>query len=510
MTSNLPNQELIRRWRNGDDEAAAVIFERYRIRLISLVRSKLSKKLARRVDAEDIVLSAYRSFFVLAQSSTRPSSDSVDLWPLLTTITLRKLAHHARFHSAEKRTVDHEQWDDSSLFEFVASREPSVEDAAMMCDEIENLLGRIDETAREVAVLTLQGFDVVTISKKLNLNERTVRRAIERIVAMIPRDVVETSQSSMPRLNSGRMFSSKQVTHQKCEFQPTVQYDRFLLQQFVGSGAFGKVYRAIDRITGETVAVKFLRKECWNDGRATDAIIRESEILSRLNHPNILRIRGWGMTRSGGLFLVTEFLSGGNLLTWSEKTKPTVHQIIEVVRRVGRAVAASNDQGIIHGDVKPANVIMSCDEQPILCDFGLARLASEPDAVPRGGTAGFLAPEQLCDAFGPVTIRSDIYGIGGLFYALLTGRPPMMGRDLPETIAHVLSSTLPIAPSCLVGSPIELDSIILRALQKEPHKRYETVHQMVEQLRISDEIKLPDDVVRFIASDELDSKRTEL
>ncbi|MBM4077622.1 MAG: hypothetical protein FJ267_18500, partial [Planctomycetes bacterium] len=229
MTSNLPNQELIRRWRNGDDEAAAVIFERYRIRLISLVRSKLSKKLARRVDAEDIVLSAYRSFFVLAQSSTRPSSDSVDLWPLLTTITLRKLAHHARFHSAEKRTVDHEQWDDSSLFEFVASREPSVEDAAMMCDEIENLLGRIDETAREVAVLTLQGFDVVTISKKLNLNERTVRRAIERIVAMIPRDVVETSQSSMPRLNSGRMFSSKQVTHQKCEFQPTVQYDRFLL-----------------------------------------------------------------------------------------------------------------------------------------------------------------------------------------------------------------------------------------------------------------------------------------
>ena len=93
--------------------------------------------------------------------------------------------------------------------------------------------------------------------------------------------------------------------------------------------------------------------------------------------------------------------------------------------------------------------------------------------MPRGGTAGFLCPEQISDVFGPVTERSDVYGLGGLLYALLTGHPPMSGRDLPETLANVLSLLAPVPPSAFDAlSAGALDDVVLRCLRKEPTERY--------------------------------------
>jgi len=479
MLDDTSNHELLIAWKSGDQDAAGLLFRRYQARLMALVRSRLSRKLVRRVDAEDIVLSAYRSFFVAVRDGRAVPAADDDLWPLLTTIVLRKLARQSRRHAADRRSIDQEQQGDSDWMEYVGSHEPDAEQAAVLADEVERLLAMLDATAREVLVRTLQGDDVITIATALGINERTVRRALERIRQELPVDGTEVHGRRGP-------VTAKRTSPRKSNrsAQGTTTYDQYLLQQFIGAGAFSKVYRAIDRSSGETVAVKFLRRDCWNDDRAMGSLIREYEILKRLQHPNILSMRDWGTTPRGALFLVTDYIPGVNLADWRLARQPSVAQIVEIAWCVATAVAVAHAGGVLHCDLKPANVLMRDDGQIVLCDFGLARHVMDPDDVPRGGTAGFLSPEQISDAFGSVTEKSDVYGLGGLLYALLTGSPPMSGQDLPEILSNVLSSASPQSPSRLgAQSSPELDAIALRCLQKEPSRRFDTASDVATALR---------------------------
>ena len=481
MSENERDSELLEAWMNGSENAAATIFERYHARLTALVRAKLSRKLARRVDPEDVLLSAYRSFFVTTRDRRALSVANGDLWPLLTTFVLRKLARQVRHHTADRRSVDHEQVSSPDWAQGMLQRGPTAEHAAVLLEEVERLMSRLDATAREVLVLTLQGQDANMIAGRLGLNERSVRRALERIRDLIP---LEHADQMAPSKSPVEALPREKVLDQSREAkQGTATYNQFVLQQFVGSGAFSKVYRAVERSTGLTVAVKFLRKECWHDTRATDALIREYNLLKQLNHEKILAIRDWGTTRRGALFLVTDFVTGMNLAEWCRRFRPSVERILGVVRAIADAVAAAHAKQILHGDLKPANVLMGDDGRVILCDFGLARHATDPDDVPRGGTAGFLAPEQVSDAFGPVTIQTDVYGLGGILFSLLVGRPPMIGRDLPETMANVLSASAPMPPSSFgVACSAGVDELVLRCLQKEAVHRYATIQELVQAL----------------------------
>ena len=477
MSSEVSNQELLLAWKAGNHDAAAQIFRRYQIRLISLVRARLSRKLARRVDAEDILLSAYRSFFVGVRERSLIPTDSDDLWPLLTTIALRKLARHARYHSAECRSIKEESQKDSHFLETLVSHDPPVEHVAILADEIERLMSRLDATAREVLVRALQGSDVNSIAVDLQRNERTVRRAFEKIRLLLPSVRIDSTISSISPLKPMRKTSAEKKS--KVTLQGTVKYCDYLLQRMVGAGAFSKVYRAEERSSGKTVAIKYLRKDCWHDPRAAESLIREYEILRQLNHPGILAVHGWGTTRGGSLFLVNDFSDGCTLTTSGSTVRPTIRQILDVLKEIVTSVAAAHSAQIIHGDLKPANILMGTDGKITLCDFGLSRYASDPDDVPRGGTAGFLAPEQLSDAFGSVTQLTDVYGVGGLLYALLTGRSPMTGRDLPEILANVLSQRRPEAPLPSNDSfSARLNELILRCLQKEPQHRFSSIQEL--------------------------------
>lgn len=473
MPRDSTNHELLQAWKNGDQSAAGILFERYQARLMALVRSRLSHKLARRVDPEDIVLSAYRSFFVASRDGRASCGPDNDLWPLLTTFVLRKLMRQARCHTADRRSVHQEQQPDSDWVEELASREATPEHAAMLSDEVERLLAMLDTTAREVLVRTLHGDDVGTVARELGINDRTVRRALERIRIELPTKRIATSTIAP---GSTRARPPRAA-------QGTVTYDKFLLQQFIGAGAFSKVYRALERDTGQPVAIKFLRRECWTDDRAAASLVSEYEILTRLKHPNILGMRGWGTTPRGALFLVTDYVPGQSLAVWQKESRPSVPHVIRIAQCVAQAIAAAHAAGVLHCDLKPANVLRRHDGQIILCDFGLARYATDPGDVPRGGTAGFLCPEQVSDAFGPITEKSDVYGLGALLYALFTGVPPMTGRDLPETLANVLSARAPCPPSELQsGINNSLDTVILRCLAKEPGQRFESVESVLQAL----------------------------
>ncbi len=479
------HRELLDAWKAGDQDAASILFHRYQLRLIALVRSRLARKLARRIDPEDIVLSAYRSFFVSARNGRISVNAEDDLWPLLVTIVLRKVAKQARHHSAEQRSVERERPQASDWVEhLVGAGETEAEHAAILEDEVENLLALLDATARDVLVQTLQGHDTASIAASIGISERSVRRALDRIRSLLPitQDdfgVVPVARPSRTvRLPTPAIPASVRIP-----LVGTMTHEQFLLEEFLGAGAFSKVYRAIDRSSGNPVAVKYLRKDCWHDDRVRGSLIREYEVLQRLNHPNIIRMHAWGTTSRGAVFLVEEYVRGQNLNEWRHTANPTTAQLVEAVCTVAKAISAAHSGGVIHCDLTPTNILRRDDGHIIVCDFGMARYASSSDEIPHGGTAGFLCPEQISDAFGVVAERSDVYGLGGLLYALLTGTPPQQGRDLPETLSNVLSSRppLPVSRPGTHCSPL-LESVIQRCLQKEPTDRFASAGEVAAAL----------------------------
>lgn len=484
MLEEARNEELLAAWLSGSQPAAQILVDRYMVRLTALVRSRLSRKLARRVDPEDVVLSAWRSFFVAAGNHRFAVPDDDDLWPLLVTMTLRKLARQAVHHRAQRRGIDAERDLDVDLdWQHIVARDPRPEEAAVIADEVEMLMATLSIIDREVLTRRLQGECRAEIAAALGCSERTIRRSLERIRAAIAGKPDDDAAPAQPRVvmmdagNPARLIPQRLST----EPAPTVTYRDLVLHELVGEGGFGKVYRSTWMPTGTTVAVKYLKKRFWKDWRATDAFLHEVTAVRALSHPNIIRHHGWGRSPRGAVFIVMEWILGTNAEIWARTLPSTefVPRILECGVAVASAIACACEAGIIHGDLTPRNVLRANDGRFILTDFGFAHWFQSSGRPQLGGTAGFLAPEQISDAFGPLSPRTDVYGFGGLLYALCTGSPPMAGRDIPETLARVLSSKPPVPIKSLVTDlPVELDRLIQGCLSKEPHERPATVHQV--------------------------------
>jgi RNA polymerase sigma-70 factor (ECF subfamily) len=178
MDPHEQSQWLLARWREGDRNAADELVRRYSERLIALVRTRLSDKLAARFDPEDIVQSVYRSFFSSAREDHIVLERSGDLWRLLATITMNKLADQARRQRAARRSVDREQGDGPSE---MLAREPSPEDAAAVLEELEYVMRSLEPHHRRIVEMRLQGHSVAEIAPAVQRTERLVRRVLERL-----------------------------------------------------------------------------------------------------------------------------------------------------------------------------------------------------------------------------------------------------------------------------------------------------------------------------------------
>lgn len=185
--------ELLERFRAGDERAAEQLFNRFAGRLIALAASKLSEKLARRLDAEDVVQSAYRSFFRGARDGRYVLQRSGELWSLLVSITLHKLQHQAERHTAGKRGVDREETPEAAdscrgLSAFALARDPSPLEAAALADEVESVLCRLEPRHRSILELRLQGHNLEEIAAQVKCSERTVRRVLEEVKGRMETD----------------------------------------------------------------------------------------------------------------------------------------------------------------------------------------------------------------------------------------------------------------------------------------------------------------------------------
>ena len=260
----------------------------------------------------------------------------------------------------------------------------------------------------------------------------------------------------------------------------------------LGQGGMGTVYRALranDEFTLQ-VAVKVIKR-----GMDSESVVRrfrrERQILAKLAHPNIARLLDGGVTDDGLPYLVMEFIDGQPLDAYIRNRALPIRERVRLFRDVCAAVRYAHRNLIIHGDIKPSNVLVTAEGVPKLLDFGVARLV-DPEAGDITITAGarpmtpaYASPEQLHGE--PVSTLSDLYSLGAVLYELLAGqRPYKFESGAPGVVLRVLETNEPQKPSAACGLRElagDLDNIAIKALEKAPERRYESVEQLSEDLR---------------------------
>jgi serine/threonine protein kinase len=260
-----------------------------------------------------------------------------------------------------------------------------------------------------------------------------------------------------------------------------VQVGRYEILEIIGSGAHGRVARAHDPMIGRLVAIKLFPKELAS-GEARQRFLQEARVVGQLSHPSIITLHDMGIDEATQTpYLVMEFLEGQPLDRILEKGSVPFPRACAWVGEVACALGAAHRKGVIHGDVKPANMLITDEGRVKLMDFGMARLAShDSKATPLVGTPAYWCPEQIVGK--PQDARSDLFSLGVVLYELVTGKRPFDAESLQAICGRVLSST-PLPPSHANPSvPSNFDGIVARCLAKDPAARYAPAEALAEEL----------------------------
>src|SRR6516165_2736871 len=250
--------------------------------------------------------------------------------------------------------------------------------------------------------------------------------------------------------------------------------DYELLEE-VGRGGQGVVFRARQKSLNRIVALKVVSLGQWASEAHLKRFRREAEAAASLDHPCIVPIYEVG-ERDGACYFSMKFVNGGQLDEVANRRPMSIRGAAELIAKLARTVHYAHQHGIVHRDIKPGNILVDANGEPHLSDFGLARLL-ETESTMTGtlemmGTPSYMAPEQALGNKAPLTSATDVYGLGAIFYQLLTGQPPFMAGTAYEIISLVLNRE-PRAPRLLNPKvDRELSTICLKCLEKDPKSRY--------------------------------------
>src|SRR5437879_4263719 len=260
--------------------------------------------------------------------------------------------------------------------------------------------------------------------------------------------------------------------------------DYELLEE-VGRGGQGVVFRARQKSLNRTVALKVISLGQWASKAHLKRFRLEAEAAARLEHPGIVPIHEVG-ERDGQCYFSMKFIEGGQLDEVVRREPMPIRDAAELISKVARTVHYAHEHGILHRDIKPGNILQDAKGEPHLTDFGLARLVESESTVTRTmevmGTPSYMAPEQAVGNNAAISSATDVYGLGAVFYQLLTGHPPFAGGTTYETIKLVLD-TEPRQPR-LWNPKVDRDlsTICLKCLEKDPRRRYSSALTLAEYL----------------------------
>jgi serine/threonine protein kinase len=260
-----------------------------------------------------------------------------------------------------------------------------------------------------------------------------------------------------------------------------MQVGRYQILDTIGTGANSRVVRAFDPMIGRTVAIKLFPSQLAS-GEGRERFLKEARVVGQISHPSIVALHDMGIDESSSTpYLIMEYVEGQPLERILEKGSVPYPRACAWAAEVAKALAVAHRKGIIHGDVKPANILISEDGRIKLTDFGMARLARcDSKDSPLLGTPAYWCPEQILGK--PQDDRSDIFSLGVVLYEMMTGSRPFDSDSLQGTCSRILSST-PLPPSHANPSlPVGVNELVASCLAKDPAHRRDSADDLADDL----------------------------
>jgi TolB-like protein/tRNA A-37 threonylcarbamoyl transferase component Bud32/Tfp pilus assembly protein PilF len=254
----------------------------------------------------------------------------------------------------------------------------------------------------------------------------------------------------------------------------------------IGRGGMGVIYRARQRHSRRVVALKRILS-CHADSRETlMRFRREAQAAANLDHPNILPIYEVSESEEGLPFFSMKFAGGGSLLDAAPALRSEPRRAAALMAKVARALQYAHEQGILHRDLKPGNILLDGNSEPLVSDFGLAKWLEPIGDLTRTpsifGTPGYIAPEQVNGSAGKLTPAADVYSLGAVLFHLVTGRPPFTGEHALKVIQQTTEKPAPKLRTVAPALDRDLETICAKCLEREPDARYHSAGELAEDL----------------------------
>ncbi len=259
--------------------------------------------------------------------------------------------------------------------------------------------------------------------------------------------------------------------------------ERYRLRKVLGRGGMGEVYHAYDTELSREVALKVIHEDRADRGPAVERFKRETALASKITHPNVLRV--YDLSEHGGLrFLSMQYVDGEDLASLLHREHPLgLARALRLFRQIGEGLHAAHEQGVVHRDLKPHNVLVDKNDHVYVADFGLARSLVDATVTVAGtllGSPAYMSPEQVKG--DPTDTRSDIYSLGVILYELVTGNLPFKGDTAHSIMEQRLHRPPPAAREVVTNLPPYIDRVLARCLALEPGDRYGSVRELLVDL----------------------------